>query len=394
MRGVLAVRAFKQKYEVTPQIRELLEAFRLMANTCIRLGLQSNKTSRNALTKLCYHELSAFNLHTWYRVYAISVAASALKGYRKALRKGLTPKKPYIHKLFTVYGANGSENGIKIENGKLRLPIKPREYFYIPLSDYVLRNVSDPALRLGSVVITASTLSISVKKNAAPIESRGYVSIDINEGSAITASESGEIKDYGFRDVPKVIQAYRKVMSNFKRNDVRVRRRIFGKYGSKTRNKVIQRLHIISKRIVQEALDKKQGIILENLTDIRESHRRGNYEGRTLRHRLNSWPFHELQRQIIYKAAWKGIPTVMVDASRTSKLCSICGSMVPKVQKWLVCHACGSIFNRHENAARNILARGVRFAPIAPKIEAMVQERTTPNPESRFGGVSSHPTET
>lgn len=148
---VVAVKTFKQGYQPTAEIKELLETFRLMVNTCIRIGLKSGKTSRNNLSALCYRELAEFRLHTWYRLYAISVATSILKGYREAIRKGLEPKKPYVTRLFAIFGASGRENGIRVENGKLRLPIKPKEYIYIPLTTYVLRNISQPTLRLGSV---------------------------------------------------------------------------------------------------------------------------------------------------------------------------------------------------------------------------------------------------
>lgn len=387
---VLVVRAFKQNYRVVPEVRDLLETYKLMVNTCIRLGLQANLTSRNGLSKLCYHELAQFRLHTWYRLYAISVAASALKGYRRAIRKGLTPRKPYIHRLFAQIGSQA----FKIEDNRLRLPIGPREWFYIPLSNYILKNISDPTLRLGSVLLKACILSISVKKNAEPIEPRGMVGIDTNEDSAFLASEEGHVQEYNFKEIPKIIQTYREVLSHFKRNDARIRREIAGKYGARRRNKIIQGLHKVSKAIVEKAVEKKQGIALERLTGIRESHCKGNYEGRKFRYRLNSWPFHELQRQIIYKATWNGIPTIMVDPSRTSRLCSVCGCLTRKSRKWLVCHVCGSILNRHENAARNILARGVRFAPVGVASEAMLLEPITVIQKVDATQPSPHPTET
>lgn len=371
---MLAVKAFRQDYEATPEIKQLLETFRLMVNTCVRLGLQSGVTSRNGLTRIAYPELAGFRLHTTYRLYATSVAVSVLKNYRKAARKGLNPGKPYVKRMFAIFGALGKD-AMKIEDGKLKLPIAPREWLHVPLSKYVLENLSHYPIKPRSVVLTTSTIVITVSKNVEPIEPRNYVGIDINEDSAITASEEGTLKTHSFREVPKIISIYRNVVSHFRRNDYRAHRQIAYKYGAKRRNRVVQRLHKVSKAIVEEALEKKQGIILEKLTGIRDRHRRGNSENRGFRHRLNSWPFHELQRQIIYKAAWNGIPTLLIDPRRTSRTCSECGNYVPKVQKWLVCHACGSIINRHENAAKNILARGLRFGPVAPKIEAMMPER-------------------
>jgi hypothetical protein len=52
------------------------------------------------------------------------------------------------------------------------------------------------------------------------------------------------------------------------------------------------------------------------------------------------------------------------------------------------CQSCGFTVDRDVNAARNILARGVRFAPVALPVEAMVQEPSGGNPESRWKRVN------
>jgi IS605 OrfB family transposase len=32
---------------------------------------------------------------------------------------------------------------------------------------------------------------------------------------------------------------------------------------------------------------------------------------------MNSWPFHELKRQVEYKAAWEGVPVVTLSTKET-----------------------------------------------------------------------------
>ncbi len=96
---------------------------------------------------------------------------------------------------------------------------------------------------------------------------------------------------------------------------------------------------------------------------------------------MNSWSFAELQRQVEYKARWKGLPVIYVNASGTSVKCSICGSrMKPEENRTLKCRSCGFMVDRDVNAARNILAAGTRalgFGAVAPATEAMeaVQRR-------------------
>ena len=94
---------------------------------------------------------------------------------------------------------------------------------------------------------------------------------------------------------------------------------------------------------------------------------------------MNAWSFTELHRQIEYKARWESIPVIYVNPSGTSVKCSICGSrMKPDENRTLKCRSCGFTVDRDVNAARNILARGMRFVPVASALEAMVQE-----PQSR-----------
>jgi putative transposase len=179
---------------------------------------------------------------------------------------------------------------------------------------------------------------------------------------------------------------YREIRSHMRRNDTRIRQHVTGKYGRKEREKVRQILHHASKQIVMHAKEKKFGVVMENLTGIRKLYGKGNGQGRTYRGRMNSWSYAELQRQIEYKARWEGIPVIYVNPYGTSVKCSICGSrMKPEENRQLKCRSCGFTVDRDVNAARNILARGVRFAPIALPTEATVQEnRTAGNPESRW----------
>jgi transposase len=87
---------------------------------------------------------------------------------------------------------------------------------------------------------------------------------------------------------------------------------------------------------------------------------------------MNSWSFRELQRQVAYKTQWEGLPVIHVPPYGTSAKCSICGSkLIPEQNRLLRCPAHGEV-DRDVNAAKNILAKGVRFAPVASPCEAMV----------------------
>jgi putative transposase len=99
----------------------------------------------------------------------------------------------------------------------------------------------------------------------------------------------------------------REIIRSFKRNDVRIRKRLASKYGKRRRERARQLLNQVSKKIVLDARRDKQAIAFEDITGIRKLYRKGNGQGKSFRARMNSWPFFELMRQVQYKAAWEGV---------------------------------------------------------------------------------------
>jgi putative transposase len=220
----------------------------------------------------------------------------------------------------------------------------------------------------------------------------GFIGIDRNLNNVTLASTDGSITKHDLSEATRVKATYRELRSRIRRNDVRIGREVTGKYGRKQREKVKRILHHASKQIVLDAKRKKFGVVMEKLTGIRKLYRHGNWQGRGYRGIMNGWSYYELQRQIEYKAGWEGIPVIYVNPYGTSVRCSICGSRMarkPEENRQLKCPSCGFAVDRDVNAARNILARGVRFAPVALPVEAMVQEpRSAGNPESRWRRVN------
>ena len=371
---MLATKAVKQNYKPNQELEGVLEFFRDMVNHCIRVGLEKGITSRFRLSNEVYRDLHN-GLHTWYILSAVEKASAILKNYRKSMRKNPKTKRPYVRKPFLSIG----NQAYKIVGGQLRLPTKPRQFIYIPLNKHTLDVLSEPSLKLGSITLTASTLSIAFSKETAEMEPTGYMGLDRNLNNLTLATSEGENKSYDLSECNRIKSSYRTIKSHFKRNDVRLRSKVFRKYGLKERNKVNQILHKISKEIVEKAKVQNYGIVMEKLTGIRKLYHRGNGQGRDYRAKLNSWSYAELQKQIEYKAKWEGIKVIYVSAKGTSATCSICGSKTyPNGQRTLFCPKCSIVVDRDVNAARNILARGVRFAPIALPGEAMVPERVKP----------------
>ena len=122
-------------------------------------------------------------------------------------------------------------------------------------------------------------------------------------------------------------------------------------------------------------------IVFEQLDGLRNLYRKGNYQGRSFRARMNSVPWYEiLKRQIEYKAAWDGIPVTQLSKGETrgtSKYCPACGeglqedrnSKVHRRELW--CKRCRRWLDRDVVAVMNISCRGwLRFGQSTGKGEA------------------------
>ncbi|MGW6936591.1 RNA-guided endonuclease InsQ/TnpB family protein [Lentzea sp. NPDC054927] len=78
--------------------------------------------------------------------------------------------------------------------------------------------------------------------------------------------------------------------------------------------------HRIAKQIVAVAERTGRGIALEELHGIRDRVRLHRHQRAT----QSSWPFHQLEQHIAYKARRAGVPVLLVDAHHTSQMCPRC----------------------------------------------------------------------
>jgi len=364
-----AVKTVTQRYSPNNNSLRLLDQFRHMINDCLIISLQENAASLKTLSLKSYRRLAHYEVMSYCKLCAISRAAGLLKNYRKARRRGLRPKTPYTTRLqLTVC------YGFKVKGGKLHFSFKPRNPIIIPLNKRTVEVLSGSGQIVRSITLTAGTVGIAFSKETVAVEPTELVGIDNDLNKITIADSQGNVTRYDVEKATKIKANYRAVKSCFTRNDARIRRKLFQKYGQKQRDKTSQILHNISKRIVEGAKVRRHGIVMETLKHIRNLYRKGNGQARVCRAKMNGGSFRGLQRQIEYKARWEGVKVIYVPTGYTSRRCAVCGSSVkPEERRTLTCPQHGTV-DRDVNAARNILARGKRFVPYAPAPEAMVQE--------------------
>lgn len=118
---------------------------------------------------------------------------------------------------------------------------------------------------------------------------------------------------------------------------------------------VLDRLHTISRRLVEEARSHDCSYIaVERLTHIRENMDNGN--GR-IKRQMHNWAFRELQEMLKWKAAEYGISVEQIPPAFTSQTCSRCGhqsSTNRESDGWFSCNECGYELDGDYNAAKNI----------------------------------------
>ncbi|MDV3277452.1 MAG: transposase [Nitrososphaerales archaeon] len=383
-----AVKAIQFGYVASHELDSLFEDFRLMCNDALRIALKHEREhdgekvgSRFELIELAYPRLREYGLHTHYVLSACEVAFSA---YRNKDRKS----NPCVKRAF-----------LKLDNQSyllnhliLRIPNKPRQFIYLTLqaSDYQLSFIDDQTLKRGSITITAHTISIAFSKEIAEIEPLGNVGIDVNERNVTASDTLGNTKVYDTSEVAEVKEVYRVIRARIgrkTRQDNRVGQKLYAKYGRRERNRTTQAIHRVSKAIVQHAKEDKLGIVMEKLKGIRNLYRKGNGQGTAFRGRMNSWTFHEVQRQIEYKARWECIPISYVNPRGTSRNCPKCGSRVMALaERKLYCPSCHQTWDRDELASKNIMAALVcaaRPSKGSGEGEPRRQEDAS-NPQSRW----------
>jgi len=334
-----------------------------MCNDIIGMGLANDASSLKRLSKLSYDRLKQYNIPSYYRLCAISKAAGILAARKKSIRRGFATRQPCLSRPMLV-----SCYGFKIEKGLLLIPLGDRVFEKIPLNAHTLDVISQPGVEVRSFTLTLDTISLCIAKEVKEIEVRDAVGVDRNLRN-VAVGNAGQVVYHDVSKALAIAENTRRIISSFRRNDAKVRKKLAKKYGRRRQERIRQILNRVSKQIVTEAEASKQAIVFEDIRGIRRLYRKGNGRGRNFRRTMNSWSFGELKRQVEYKAAWEGVPVITLSKGETRGTtmdCPQCGERLQADRarhRQLWCQNCGRWEDRDLVAVMNISHRGwVRFA--------------------------------
>lgn len=379
-----------------------LATFRLLVNEVVRESLSTGSTSLGTLSKFARRRASAHQVTGTYGVVAAGLVLSLVKAHRRRLRIGVPCQPPYVRRPFLR--ADDASFHLDPIPQRLRLSLRHGVWtsFGLRLSPYHRAVLATPGLRLKQLHLSADRVVLYYEKPAPnPYPPRSVLGLDTNErsldGVCVTPTATRAVT-VPFPEIAVLQQRHadrRRKLAQKKAHDRRVGRRLLGREGRREHHRVVARLHVLTRRLVEVARKHHAALALEDLSKLARKRNQARGGGprppgapRTakLRRRLSSWPRAELHRQLAYKAAERGVPILWVDPFRTSGTCPRCGAYGgprSRMGPTFACPSCGWRLDRQLNAGANVgriaLRETAELGGLKLDLDALAQDAVRPH---------------
>jgi len=351
-----------------------------MAYNAVRYGQENEVTSRKGMKEF-YRSLRGTDLPSCYKVAAITRACAVLKSREKSKKRGIQTKYPRPLRPMVCI-VSGFFVTMK---GRLFIPLRRDRYADVLLNHHVQEQLADKKIR--SLTITPGSLSFCISENVEPIEVRTVYGVDRNEKNLTFGNRDGVVQ-INVSETVRIRQTTREILGSFKRNDIRIRKKLASKYWGRANHRTNQILHAATNFAIEIASRNGAALALEDLKGIRRMYGRGNRQGTDYRFRLNSWPHLKALRMLEYKAAWRGvglIPLTKAETYGSSTVHSACGEKLHNPERddavhrrMMWCQPCKMWVDRDANAAVILATRGLaRFASSLPQPGSRLQQVTS-----------------
>ena len=347
------------------QLAKTFGCCRFVYNQTLAYRKNTYEKEKKSITKIdcnnyCNRELKKD--YTWLKEVDKCALTNAIYNMDSAYQKFFKEHAGYpkfkskhdSHKSYTTNFINGNIT-VDFDRGRIKLP-KLKE-----IKAKIHRNFAGQikSATISKVPSGKYYVSILVETEHIPlVKTNEQIGLDLGIKDLCITSDGKKYEN------PKTISKYEKKLIKLQRQLVNKtkgsgnyekKRKQIALYHEKIKNTRKDYLHKISTEIINE----NQVIVSENL-QIKNMVRNHN-----LAKSISDVSWYELTRQLEYKSKWNGRNYIKIDTFyASSQLCFSCGYKYAnvkdlKVRDW-ICPVCNTKHDRDINAAKNILAEGLR----------------------------------
>ena len=344
-------------------IDEAIRATQFIRNKCIRYWMENPKVSKYDLNKQCAVLAAEFpfanNLNSMARQSAAERAWAAISRFYDNCKKKVSGLKGFpsfqkdnrsVEYKTTGWKLAEDRKSItitdKIGIGKLKLKGTRDLNFYQPDQIKRVRLVK----RADGYY---AQFCISVDREEVISPTKNTISVDMGLNHFYTDSNGEQVENPRF---------YRKAEKSMKRSQRLVSRRVKGSNNFRKARVKLSRIHLkISRQRKDHAIKLARCVVRSNDLIVYEDLRvRNMVKNHCLAKSISDAGWYQFRVWLEYFGKVFGRATVAVNPAYTSQECSSCGAIVKKSlsTRTHVCQ-CGCVLDRDENAAINILNKGL-----------------------------------
>ncbi len=329
------------------QLRALNEEFLSACNQIVPLVVEHRCWNRVALHNLSYSPIrTCSRLGSQMVCNAIFAVCKAYKN--KCILKGEIVPTIRFHKNRSVhfdkrtYSIRGNTLSLYTLEGRIRVEMEMGHFQQL----YFSKGVPKEAELVCKKGLWYFNLVLDLPNQPAN-QGTGAMGVDLGE-NVLAATSSGKL--YGGEKTRHERHQFLSKRRCLQSNGSQSAKQLLKKISGKEARRIKHVNHIVSKQIIQEAIQTQVGtIVMEELTNIRKRIR----AGKKVRSRLHSWAFHQLQALIQYKAETHGLKVLYVNPAYSSQTCSLCGQLGVRNRHLFKC-SCGNQQHSDLNASRNL----------------------------------------
>ena len=359
------------KYRIYPsgeqkvQIAKTFGCCRFVYNQTLAYRKEAYKKEKKSVSKtdcnnFCNRELK--KKYEWLKEVDKFALTNAIYNMDVAYQKFLKEHAGYPkfkskhdnHKSYTTNFTNGNI-AVEFESGKIKLPklkkvkAKLHREFVGQIKSATISQVPSGKYYISVLVETEHGELPHTKQN---------IGLDLGIKNLCITSGGEKYEN------PKTIKKYEKKLAKLQRQLAHKQKRSRNYYKKKKQiakcyEKITNTRKDYLNKVSHEIISENQVIVSENLQI------KNMVKNHHLAKSITDVSWYELTRQLEYKAAWNGRKYIRIDTFyASSQTCFSCGyqnvdTKDLSVRRW-ICPKCGAEHDRDINAAKNILAEGLR----------------------------------